>query len=90
VKLTGYLEFLIAKWCGGKVRSLTPREAGQRGAQLSLVVPGAGRDLEGRLHKKGVWVDFREPDVFRAAPAALYNSFTDVRKFVGVLRDVIG
>lgn len=90
VKLTGYMEFLIQNWCGGKVRSLTPREAGQRGAQLSLVVPGAGRAIETKLHERGVWVDYREPDVFRAAAAGLYNSFGDVRRFVGILREVIG
>ncbi|MBX3376696.1 MAG: kynureninase [Phycisphaeraceae bacterium] len=90
VKLTGYMEYLIGKWCGGKVRCLTPREPGQRGAQLSLVVPGAGRAIEKRLHDRGVWVDYREPDVFRAAPTALYNSFSDVRRFVGILREVIG
>lgn len=89
VKLTGYMAFLIQKWCGEKVRVLTPRDAGQRGAQLSLVVPGVGRAIEKRLHDRGMWVDFREPDVFRAAPTGLYNSFGDVRKFVGALREEV-
>ncbi len=90
LKLTGYMEFLIEKWCGGKVKSLTPRDTGQRGAQLSLVVPGAGRAIEKKLHERGVWVDYREPDVFRAAPTGLYNSFGDVRRFVSILREVVG
>jgi kynureninase len=89
VKLTGYMEWLIGRWCS-KVKSLTPRDAGQRGAQLSLVVPGAGRAIEKKLHERGVWVDYREPDVFRAAPTGLYNSFADVRRFVGILREVTG
>jgi kynureninase len=90
LRLTGYMEYLIERWCGGKVRSLTPRDPSQRGAQLSLVVTGAGRAIEKKLHERGVWVDYREPDVFRAAPTALYNSFGDVRRFVELLREVIG
>lgn len=90
VKLTGYMEFLIQKWCAGRVRYLTPTDPAQRGAQLSLVVPGAGRAIEKQLHERGVWVDYREPDVFRAAPTALYNSFGDVRRFVGILREEVG
>jgi len=90
VKLTGYMEFLIREWCGGKVKCLTPTDPGQRGAQLSLVVPGAGKAIEKKLHERGVWVDYREPDVFRAAPTGLYNSFGDVRRFVSLLREVMG
>lgn len=33
-------------------------------------------------------MDIRKPNVLRVAPAPLYNSFTDVHKFVAVLRDV--
>lgn len=90
VRLTGYMEFLMDRWCGGRVKCLTPRDSAQRGAQLSLVVPGAGRAIEKKLHERGVWVDYREPDVFRAAPTALYNSFGDVRRFVSALREVAG
>ena len=36
-------------------------------------------------HKKGVACDFREPDILRAAPVPLYNSFHDVWKFAQIL-----
>lgn len=85
LRLTAYLEFLLDEGCAGKVRILTPRDPAQRGAQLSLVVPGVSREIEHRLHDRGVFVDFREPDVIRAAPAPLYNSFDDVRRFVEIL-----
>jgi kynureninase len=90
VKLTGYLEWLIAKELAGKIEVLTPREPEQRGAQLSLVVKGATRDVEARLHGEGVVVDFREPNVIRVAPAPLYNSFRDVWELVKTLRGVLG
>lgn len=90
VRLTGYMEWLLNARCGGRVRLLTPADPAQRGAQLSIVIPGAGRDIERRLHAEGVIVDFRGPNVVRAAPTALYNTFADVRGFVGTLARVIG
>jgi kynureninase len=85
LKLTTYMEYLLAQSLPDRVRVLTPGDAAQRGCQLSLVVRGASRDLERRLHHAGVIVDFREPDVIRAAPVPLYNTFADVRTFVEVL-----
>jgi kynureninase len=89
LRLTGYMEFLLDRWCAGRVKCLTPREPAQRGAQLSLVVPGASRRMESLLHDRGVFVDYREPDVIRAAPAALYNTFADVRRFVSTLAELL-
>lgn len=88
LRLTGYLEYLLDARCRGSVQSLTPRDPAQRGAQLSLVIPGVNRDIEQRLHDRGVYVDFREPNVVRAAPTALYNSFQDVHRFVGILSEL--
>ena len=91
VQLTGYTEWLLERWCAGRVRVETPRDAGMRGAQLSIVVPGASREIEKRLHAEGVVVDYRaQGDLIRAAPTALYNTFGDVRGFVGALARMIG
>jgi len=90
VKLTGYMEWMIARLCAGRVRVLTPPDPAARGAQLSLVVPGASRDVEAKLHGEGVVVDYREPDVIRAAPVALYNTFVEVWRFVRALGRVVG
>jgi kynureninase len=89
-RLTGYMEFLLDRLCGDRVRVLTPRDPVQRGCQLSLAVPGRGRELERALQSAGVVVDFREPDVIRAAPAPLYNTFEDVHRFVTTLARTIG
>jgi len=33
--------------------------------------------------------DYREPDVLRFAPTALYNSFNDVHRFVVTLKECV-
>jgi kynureninase len=89
VKLTGYLEQLINQELKDKIDILTPREPYQRGAQLSLVVKDATRDLERRLHAEGIVVDFREPNVIRVAPTPLYNTFADCLGLVLGLKRVL-
>lgn len=90
LRLTAYMEYLLDQLPPGRVRVLTPRDPAQRGAQLSLVVPGASRELESALHREGIVVDYREPDVIRAAPVPLYNTFADVHRFVRTLRRLLG
>lgn len=50
---------------------------------------GHGKELLKTLRSHGVICDFREPNVIRAAPVPLYNSFHDVWRFVDVLRAVV-
>lgn len=88
--LTAYMEDCLRRALGERVRVLTPREAGQRGCQLSLRIEGAGRDLERRLAREGVVVDYREPGIIRAAPVPLYNTFADVHAFVHAVRRCLG
>lgn len=82
-QLTGYLEFILdelsAKY-GEQCRFeiITPREQHRRGAQLSILVHGKGKALFDALSAQGVVADWREPNVIRVAPVALYNSFEDV------------
>ena len=72
------------------IQIVTPRDPAQRGAQLSLRLPGVGRDAERRLRQMGVVVDFREPEIIRVAPAPLYNTFHDVWRLVEALGRLIG
>jgi kynureninase len=63
----------------------TPREPERRGCQLSLRVCGGrddGRALFDHLNAMGIVVDWREPDVIRAAPTPLYNRRIDCLRFV--------
>ena len=40
-----------------------------------------GKPLFDELKKQGVIADWREPNVIRVAPVALYNSFEDIYRF---------
>jgi len=86
--LTGFLEALVDGVTG--VSIITPREPAARGAQLSLRAKSLdGEKLQALLHQRGVCVDFRRPDVIRAAPAPLYSRFIDVVRFVEVLQECV-
>jgi kynureninase len=84
--LTGYLEWLIHQRLADVLEIATPSDPGRRGCQLSLRVKGprdSGRSLFEHLQQDGIVVDWREPDVIRAAPAPLYNRFMDCQRLVG-------
>lgn len=88
VALTGWFEALIRAHLADVVEITTPREAERRGCQLSLRVRGAreaGRSLYDHLHANGIVVDWREPDVIRAAPTPLYNRRIDCLRFVNAV-----
>jgi kynureninase len=79
--LTRYMEALLGE-ASPKFSIITPREEERRGAQLSIRLPGSGRELCDRLASTGVIGDWREPDTFRVAAMPLYNSYQDVYSFV--------
>lgn len=89
-KLTGYLEFIIdginEEKGGNALEIITPRDKKHRGAQLSIIAHGQGKDLFNRLMAKGVVPDWREPNVIRLAPVPFYNSFEDMYRFGEILR----
>ena len=84
-RLTGYLEFLLGRAGSGRFTIITPREPEARGCQLSIVAHQNPKELHQELEAAGVKADFREPNVIRAAPAPLYNSFHDVWRFAQIL-----
>jgi kynureninase len=92
-KLTGYLQFLLERADAGAARTsdrftvITPRETGARGCQLSILAHEHPKELHKELEAAGVKADFREPNVIRAAPAPLYNTFHDVWRFARILTE---
>lgn len=86
VKLTAYLESLINEIGDDRLEIITPRDPEQRGCQLSIRVKNADKSLHERIVERGVYADWREPDVIRVAPVPLYNSFEDVFRFSQILK----
>ncbi len=80
VALTAFLETQIQREVDDIIEVITPADPARRGSQLSLRVREGrerGRDLFRYLEGHGVMVDWREPDIIRAAPVPLYNRFED-------------
>jgi kynureninase len=97
LKLTGYLQYLLltdgssAQEVERPFRIITPLDPAQRGTQLSLLLnPGLLEKVASNLEDAGIVVDQRKPDVIRVAPVPLYNTFSDVWKFVGVFKKAVG
>ena len=85
--LTGYLEYLLFKIKSDSIDVITPNNKNERGSQLSIRVINSNKSLFDKITKKGVIADWREPNVIRVAPIPLYNSYSDVYKFVEVLKE---
>ncbi|XP_062303426.1 kynureninase [Osmerus eperlanus] len=93
ILLTGYLEYLIKHYYVRDdtnphkpyVHIITPSNPEERGCQLSLSFSVPIRAIFQELEKRGVACDMREPSVLRVAPVPLYNSFSDVHRFITVL-----
>jgi kynureninase len=85
-KLTAYLEFLLEEIRDERISVITPSNPDERGCQLSIRVQDADKNLFNSISEKGVYADWREPDVIRVAPVPLYNSFMDVFRFAEILK----
>ena len=87
-----YLDLLLAEVIGDRVQTITPIALAERGCQHSLRVRMP--DIDGRAIQRGlehadIACDWRHPDVIRVAPVPLYNSFTDIHRFVEALDRVL-
>lgn len=89
VRLTAYLEQMLAAVDDDRISVITPTDPKQRGCQLSIRVKNADKSLFTAISERGVVADWREPDVIRVAPVPLYNSFGDIEKFVQILGSVL-
>jgi kynureninase len=98
VQLTGYLEFVLneindkykSKNGEAALKIITPSNAEERGCQLSLIIHKNGKEVHRQLTDQGFILDWREPDVLRAAPVPLYNTFKDVYEFGHSLSKILG
>jgi kynureninase len=68
-----------------KFTVITPANSDERGCQLSILAHERPKELFKELETAGVKCDFREPNVIRAAPTPLYNTFQEVWHFARIL-----
>jgi kynureninase len=85
LRMGSELRALLQERLGDKVLLLTPEPADERGCQLSIRVGQAARRVCDQLLARGVVCDFRAPDVVRAAPTPLYNTFAELGRFTETL-----
>lgn len=67
------------------MKIITPEE--KKGCQLSLLMKKNGKSIFDQLTMKGVFADWREPDVIRIAPVPLYNTFEEIWRFANLLKE---
>lgn len=85
IQLTAYLQFLLDQETGTLFSVITPRGVNERGCQLSILVHDRPKERFAALEAAGVKCDFREPNVIRAAPTPLYNTFHETWRFARIL-----
>lgn len=78
VQMTDLLQQLLLPVIKNKAEIISPKNSGERGAQLSLLLHGDPGGLLDYLFDKGIVCDFRKPNVLRAAPVPLYNTYQDI------------
>ena len=82
ILLTSYLEFIIQR-VNDQVgedflKIITPKNAEERGAQLSIICKRGGKTLFDALVAQNIIGDWREPNVIRLSPIPLYNTFREI------------
>lgn len=90
IELTNYLEFVVQQVSdsveNASFEIITPSNPEERGAQLSILSHGSGKELFDFITKEGVIADWREPNVIRIAPVPMYNNYEDVYRFGEILK----
>lgn len=89
LKITAYLMYLIdTKLIKYGYSIGNPREDHRRGGHVCLMHDEAYR-ISLALRDSGVIPDYREPNVIRLAPVALYTSFEEVYRLVEILEKIV-
>ena len=84
-QLTGYLRFLLQRSSNDRFEIITPSDPDAQGCQLSILVRDQPKQRHEAVLAEGAVCDFREPNIIRAAPVPLYNTFHEVWRFAQIL-----
>jgi len=95
--LTAYAEHLLTQIAARNVhngvpalRIVTPADPQSRGAQLSVLLAEAiFEPASAPLEAHGVSCDKRKPGILRVAPVPMYNTFSEVWRFMQVLEKAL-
>lgn len=89
--LSSYLLFLLndINTPTQKFTIITPQDPAEYGCQVSFSVTQNAKALFDKLLPKGIFADWREPNVIRVAPVPLYNSFEEVFVFAQTLKELL-
>jgi len=67
----------------------TPPEAKNRGGHIALTHPSEALRINEALKARRIIPDFRQPDIIRIAPIALYNTFEEVWQVAKALKEIV-
>ncbi len=91
--LTAYLHFVLndinQKYNELTIEIITPANEDERGCQVSMFMHKNGKVIFEALTNEGVIADWREPNVIRASPVPLYNSYEDVWRFGNIISNIL-
>ena len=91
--LTAYLHFILncinQKTNKKIIEVITPANEEEHGCQVSMLMQKNGNKIFDALSNEGVITDWREPNVIRAAPVSLYNSYEDVWRFGNIIEKML-
>jgi len=80
--LTSYLFYIVNEVNTSlgmeQFKIITPKNPGERGAQVSIIAKTNGKQIFDELVANNVLGDWRAPNVIRLSPVPMYNSFEDV------------
>lgn len=92
-QLAAYLHYILAdinsRQSEKVIEVITPGNEEERGCQVSMLMLKNGKPIFDELTRQGVIADWREPNVIRAAPVPLYNSFEDIWTFGDVVASIL-
>jgi kynureninase len=89
-QLSSYLFFMLNSInTQNKFTILTPQQNNAHGCQVSILIHQNAKQVFDALLPKGIFADWREPNVIRVAPVALYNTFTDIYVFTQTLKKLL-
>ncbi len=94
-QLTAYFAFLISdlEKQGKPVSLVTPKNAQERGAMLTIKIKNSDKSLIEKLKYEGVLADWRrvsdKEGLLRVAPIPFYNNFEDVFQFYEILKKLV-